>query len=213
MERGILHFQTKKKLSVMDLQRFLHRLNVFYNRLYILDQFVNDEAKLTEVNQLKSGLFYSLYLVPKSDSLYVHSISIESPGDININGIGEIFQEIRESYKDLSFRNKLDKKLLEEKVRRESENADKAAVETVITKMEALDKYINLMKKMGLSEDEIRQNVEPLLIAETKFLSITETAEFNVVDDEEEIQEIGEETSEKRTREEGEENGEQETNI
>ena len=78
----------------------------------------------------------------------IHSITIKSPGDININGLGEIVGEVRETFKDVSFRNKLEKKLLEESVRKKGEEADKASVETVITKMEALDKYVDLMKKL-----------------------------------------------------------------
>jgi len=105
MHDTIIEFAGDDNWMVMDLYRFLHFLNVFYNRLYVLRKHETAKQKIGFA-ELKKDLDNSLYKIEKGDELTVFEISLQSPLKISFQGSGEVLREVREFYKDIKYRNK-----------------------------------------------------------------------------------------------------------
>ena len=107
-QRSQLELVAVENWSVQDLYTFFHQLNILYNRLYVLD----DQIRIGNKRKLRSLLYGSLSRVKPLNQLVLASIEIHSPADINLEGAGEIIDELGETWKDLKYRNKIEEEHL-----------------------------------------------------------------------------------------------------
>lgn len=149
IEQEELGFTTSDDWSVHEFQAFFHQVNILYNRMYVLDEQLRTE----KVRKLSPLLYGSLSRVDDSEKLYLDSIEIHSPGEFNLKGAGGILREFREFWKDIRYRNKIDKARLEEELRHAQEiNIHKEHE----AGLKILEKRIKLMKKLGYDLDQIQ---------------------------------------------------------
>ena len=59
---------------------------------------------------VKQALAGSRSAVRAPDRLKVASIEIHSPGDVNLLGVDKIIQQLRDVWKDISYKQRLDKR-------------------------------------------------------------------------------------------------------
>lgn len=142
MQTDSMKFVAKDKWMVMDLYRFFHAMNIFYNRLYVFDSYIKEGYK-----SLKEALMYSLYYVADGDELRVESLIMQSPAEFNFKGVGETIREIREYFKGRKFRD-----------RQEEEFGE----------IELMRRRILLMKEAGYTDEEIKEIVGMYLIEAKK---------------------------------------------
>jgi len=155
MDNEMLKFVGKDQWLVIDMYRFLHYLNVFYNRLYVLMSTETFEYYL-----LSNNLKYSLDNINKGYELKINSIFMRSPFEISLNGIGDILKEIREFYKDISYRNKFEQ--------------EKYKLDIEIKRTDLIQKKIRVLKDAGLSESEINGIIRILINPVCKMLKSAE---------------------------------------
>ena len=118
----------------MDLYRFLHAINILYNRLYVLEFFIKEGYK-----PLRDAIINSLYYVNYGDELLVEKIVIQSPAEINFRGAGGIIKQIRELIKDLRYRNVYEERMMQ---------------------TELINKQISVLKKAGYTDEETRELIK-----------------------------------------------------
>jgi hypothetical protein len=157
MQVDTIKFAARDKWLVMDLYRFLHAMNIFYNRLYVFDSYVKEGYK-----SLKEILMYSLYYVADGDELSVESLIMKSPAEFNFKGVGEAIREIREYIKDHKFRNRQEKEFGE---------------------IELMRRRILLMKEAGFTDEEIKKVIGIYLTAAKKINTQIDENRIELIED------------------------------
>ena len=97
MKSGTIKFKGDDEWSVVNLYRFLHYLNVFYNRLYVLEKYSH-----LDYSELKKKMNNSLNYIGKGNELSVSSMKLHSPFEIKLFGISDILKKIIDFYKDIT---------------------------------------------------------------------------------------------------------------
>lgn len=149
IEQKELGFTTSDDWSVHEFHAFFHQINILYNRIYVLDE----QLKTGKIRKLSPLLYGSLSRVDDVGRLYLDSIEIRSPGEFNLKGAGGILKEFREFWKDIRYRNEIEKTRLEEEFRHAQEmnvyKENKAG-------LKILGKRIRMMKELGYDLDQIQ---------------------------------------------------------
>lgn len=185
-------FVGRDEWKVIDLYRFLHALNVLYNRLYILDEYSSQEYHV-----LISLLKHSLRYMPEKKGLQVSYISMHSPFEINLKGSGELPEQLREHIKDRSYRNKIEKERLMIEKERESIalESDKLRLseqgyDLKIKKTELVIGIIERLKKAGFSDHQIGEIMKMLENPTKKLLKSIDEYDIEVLEDDDKITNI-----------------------
>jgi hypothetical protein len=169
MENNIIKFEGGDNWLVMDLYRFLHFLNVYYNRLYVFKNYENTIVKPKYID-VKRSLDNSLYQVSKGDELTVIKISLQSPIKFSFEGAGGVVKEIRETYKDFSYRNEQERQKGQIDIAKNSAILKRIEYENELLRTKLIRHKIDLLKEAGFSDDEIRETVKKLIIPANKML-------------------------------------------
>lgn len=143
-----LGFTTSDDWTVQDFHTFFHQLNILYNRIYVLDELVESE----KVRKISNVLYGSLSRMDSTNQLLLQSIEIHSPGEFSLIGVGSILREFRELWKDVSYRNKIEKQDLEEDLRHKrsiNRLTEQGATQEIILKR------LKKMKEIGYDKDQI----------------------------------------------------------
>lgn len=148
-------FSAYEEWTVMDLQVFFHQLNILYNRLYV-------------INGLKPGmkvsldgiLNNSLAKVRVEEQLRVDYIEIHSPAEFSFIGLDKIIAQLRDLIKDLTYRNKLESQMMEQKLLHSKRLND---LEVQSKEMAIFEKQIGIMKEAGFSTKEIQDASQRLI--------------------------------------------------
>ncbi|MFC1567629.1 hypothetical protein ACFL3K_00300 [Pseudomonadota bacterium] len=162
-EKSQLELVASENWSVQDLYSFFHQLNILYNRLYVLD----DQIRSKRVRKLRPILYGSLSRVEPGDQLSLDSIEIHSPAEINLQGSGEIIDELGETWKDLKYRNKIEEELLQIELQgsrnklAHEQNMD--ALEERAKADEIILRRLKGLKELGFNEEEIRIAMKALI--------------------------------------------------
>ena len=181
MPNNIIEFAGDDNWMVVDLYRFLHSLNVFYNRLYVLNEHEKVIQKIGFV-ELKKELDNSLYQIEKGDELTVFKISLQSPMKISFQGSGEVLKEIREFYKDIKYRNKQEEHehaiIIEERV---AELQIKES-EAELMQVKVIREKYSLLKMSGYSDDEAREIIKSLINPAQKMIKGGESNNVHLIE-------------------------------
>lgn len=181
----MIKFVGNGKWLAIDVYRFFHSINVFYNRLYVFDKHYKDRY-----GQLLFALQKSLYFINEGDELYIQRIVIASPAEFNLKGCEGILREIREFYKDVTYRNEIEKKQLELGMRekeldlqiKEEELKDKRT-QHEIYETRLVKEKIELLKSAGASDEEIHGIIGTLLNPAKKMINVAEKQEIELRDE------------------------------
>lgn len=150
-----LNLVATENWSVFDLYSFFHQLNIFYNRLYVLD----DQIQSKKVRKLKSVLHGSLSRVDPGDQLQLESIEIHSPAEINLRGVGNIIKELGEAWKGYKYRNKIEEDRLKTELEILKEGRDHKRNMNALEEREKADRIIferlAQLKRLGFPEEEL----------------------------------------------------------
>lgn len=150
-----LGFKTSDDWTVQDFYTFFHQLNILYNRIYVLDELL--ESK--KVKKVGPVLYGSLSRMDSTNQLLLESIEIHSPGEFNLKGVSGILKEFREFWKDVSFKNKIERQELEEDLRHKR---NMNTLEEADHKQEIVMKRIRQMVELGYEPDQIEVVVKAL---------------------------------------------------
>jgi hypothetical protein len=137
----------------IELYQFLHSLNVFYNRLYVVKYHLDRDFP-----RFRNLLDNSLYYVKPDDALAVHSLHLHSPALFIFKGDGETLKQIREFIKDFWYRNKQEKEMGRIAVMKEMDSFFKDVGFTQEERKKLISRFINLSAKM--IEMIMKKNVE-----------------------------------------------------
>jgi len=148
-------FDAAKEWAVEDLYNFFHQTNILYNRLSVLEAIRVSRKK----PKLKYALYGSLSRVSDEDQLIVKSIEISSPGDFNLLGVDKIILQLRELWKDISYRNRQEKESKHEKLRHQKAMDQ---VKEQMGRQELLSGQIKIMKTLGYDQEEIDIGIKAL---------------------------------------------------
>lgn len=166
---------------VMDLYRFLHFLNVFYNRLYVLKKYERATQKLG-FSEIKKDLDNSLYQIEKGDELKVVEISLQSPLNLSFQGIGEILKEVREFFKDVRYRNKQEEQEQELIIAERAADLQMKESEAELMEIKVIRKKLSLLKDAGLSNDEVREITKSLINPAQKMVKSGENNNVHLIE-------------------------------
>jgi len=165
---------------VVDLYRFLHFLNVFYNRLYILNKY-EKAIHVPTFSVIKKNLDNSLYNIDKGNELTVSKISLQSPLQISFQGSGEVLREIREFYKDIKYRNKQDEQEKALTIAEKALNLQEKEYESELMNVKLIREKLSLMKDAGCSDDEIREIAKSLINPAQKMIKSGESNNIHLL--------------------------------
>ncbi|MFM1896592.1 MAG: hypothetical protein RLZZ385_1666 [Pseudomonadota bacterium] len=150
-----LGFKTSDEWTVQDFYTFFHQLNILYNRIYVLDELLESR----KVKKVGPVLYGSLSRMDSTNQLLLESIEIHSPGEFNLKGVSGILKEFREFWKDVSYKNKIEKQDLEEDLRHKR---NMNTLEEADHKQEIVMKRIRQMVELGYEPDQIEVVVKAL---------------------------------------------------
>jgi len=154
-EQTEIGFDATENWSVEDFYNFFHQINILYNRLYVLQEMKDSGKK----KKLKYALYGSLSRVKSEDQLIVKSIEIHSPGDFNLLGVDKVIQQLRETLKDVLFRNRQERESSDEDLRhKKAMNSlkEKAGMQKI------LNNQITLMKQLNYDQEQIEIGIKAL---------------------------------------------------
>jgi len=154
-ESSELGFETTENWVVEDFQKFFHQTNILYNRLSVLNDIKVGGKRLN----LKYALYGSLSRVEKENQLKIKSIVIHSPGDFSLLGLDKVICQLREFWKDISYRNKQDKESEEEKIRH---NKVMNMLKEQAGRQDLLATQIKIMKDLGYDREQIDIGIKAL---------------------------------------------------
>lgn len=185
MKNGTIKFKGDDDWLVVDLYRFLHYLNVFYNRLYVLEKYSNSDNLMfnSEYPILKKYLDNSLNYIAKGNELSVSSIKLQSPFEIKVNGLSDIIKEIREFYKDKTYRIKLDKKEKELAIEERQIAVEEKKVDLKIKQLELVEKKISFLKRNGYTDEQCNEIIKTLINPANKMLKSGEKNNVQIAHD------------------------------
>jgi hypothetical protein len=148
-------FDSTEDWNVEDFYNFFHQLNILYNRLYVLNDLKENQSN----KKLRYALYGSLSSVEKEDQLIVKSIEIHSPGNFNLLGVDKIIHQLRELFKDISYKNRQEKEDQEETLRH------KKAMNTLkeqAGRQKILSNQLVIMEQMGYDREQIDIGIKAL---------------------------------------------------
>lgn len=108
---------------------------------------------------VKQALAGSRSAVRAPDRLKVASIEIHSPGDVNLLGVDKIIQQLRDVWKDISYKQRLDKCQQIEETRH---IAVMHRLEEIATIQQLLQTQADLLKQLGYQDAEIAEALKAL---------------------------------------------------
>lgn len=158
-------FSATENWTVEEFYNFFHQINILYNRLYVLEQIKVKhferiaKNKNSRLRSLEHAFNASLSAVDEKDRLTIKSIELHSPGDFNFLGVDKVILQLRELWKDISYRNKQDKQKEAEALRHDKvmnqlrEHAGRQKI---------LSNQASLMKKMGYDKEQIAIGIKAL---------------------------------------------------
>lgn len=158
-------FDATENWTVEDFYNFFHQINILYNRLYVLEtikaKHTNAIAnnKTTKNRKLSNAFHSSLSAVEEQDRLALKSIEIHSPGDFNLLGVDKIILQLREFWKDISYRNTQDKEREAETQRHTQVMHD---LKEQAGRQKILANQITLMKNLGYNQEQIDVGIKAL---------------------------------------------------
>lgn len=189
--RGILRIQGWGGVSVEHTQRFLSNLERCYDSIYVYDSMLRSFIEhrryfwaphLYEV--MRSPSNYQVHrLVPVGNHLLLRSVSLQSPGFWEFFGTLNPLEVIRVYLNDRHERRK------DREYREEAEN-EKLNLENQLKKLEILQMEIDLLKEMGITEEEMVQLRSTLIhepldrLGSAQDRRLIESAEVTRLDDE-----------------------------
>lgn len=187
MVTNTLSFCGGEKWLVMDLYRFLHYFNVFYNRLYVLYKYPD-----TGYERLRSYLDESLYQVDTKELLYIDSLIIKSPFKIELSGLADILEQAREFYKDIKYRNKLEKEkmkhevaIVETKIAERQQDIREKEVDIKYKETVLVSRQIKLLKENGYTQTQIYEIINKLIKPAKKLITVGEKNDVEVLENDE----------------------------
>lgn len=154
-EQTEIGFDATEDWSVEDFYNFFHQLNILYNRLYVLQEIKESGKK----KKLKYALYGSLSSVKGNDQLIVKSIEIHSPGDFNLLGVDKVIKQLRESLKDIMFKNRQERESGDEELRHKkvmNSLKESAGMQKI------LSNQITVMKQLNYDQEQIDIGVKAL---------------------------------------------------
>ncbi len=182
MEKDMIRFVGDGKWLVIDVYRFFHFINVFYNRLYVFNKYYKEEF-----DKLLFNLQKSLYFISEGDELTIYRLVIASPSEFNLKGSGDILRELREFCKDYKYRWEVDKKLsellLKEKevdVQLKEEELKNRRIQGALSEMKLIEAKIELLKLAGYSIEEIKEIMVTLFNPAKKLIDIAEKQQIEL---------------------------------
>lgn len=158
-------FDATEDWPVEDFYNFFHQLNILYNRLYVLEKIHEKSNKAIKsdkpvrIRKLNNAFYSSLSAVDEQDRLTLKSIEIHSPGDFNLLGVDKIILQLRELFKDISYRNTQDKEREDESQRH---NKVMNQLKEQAGKQKILSNQIVLMKRLGYDQEQIDIGIKAL---------------------------------------------------
>jgi hypothetical protein len=207
MKSGTIKFKGEDEWSVVNLYRFLHYLNVFYNRLYVLEKYSH-----LDYSELKKKMNNSLSYIGKGNELSVSSMKLHSPFEIKLFGISDILKTIIDFYKDITYRIALEKKereleLEKKQIAVEKEQADLqlkqlelfekekelqsvekqianevSKIDLEIKQLELFEKKFSLLKKNGYTDKQCNEIIKTLINPSNKMFKSGEKNNVHIVD-------------------------------
>jgi hypothetical protein len=150
-----LGLKTSDDWTVQDFYTFFHQLNILYNRIYALDEMLQSK----KVKKVGPVLYGSLSRMDSTNQLLLESIEIHSPGEFNLKGVSGILKEFRDLWKDVSYKNKIERQELEEDLRHKR---NMNTLEEADHKQEIVMKRIKQMIELGFEPDQIEVVVKAL---------------------------------------------------
>jgi hypothetical protein len=169
-----LDFTAQEDWTVTDLQVFFHQLNILYNRLYVIASL-----KPGRRGRLEYILSSSLSQVPEQEQLLVDFIEIHSPAKFSLKGVDDIIGQLRGLIRDLWYDNRLDKKNKEQALQHKEKLNE---LELANHRAALLERQIDIMKKAGFSDEEIRENTRKLTDPLERILVVMQQREVSLVD-------------------------------
>ena len=207
MKSGTIKFKGDDEWSVVNLYRFLHYLNVFYNRLYVLEKYSH-----LDYSELKKKMNNSLNYIGKGNELSVSSMKLHSPFEIKLFGISDILKKIIDFYKDITYRIELEKQergleIEKKQIAVEKDKADLQLkqmelfekekelqveekqiaikvkkVDLQIKELELFEKIISLLKKNGYADEQCNEIIKTLINPSNIMLKSGEKNNVHIVD-------------------------------
>lgn len=139
--------------TVEELTEFLGHVYVLYNRISVLK-----EERHKAPARLSRQMYASKSRVAVEEKMTVDSLTIKSPMEINLSGIGEIIREAREAIKDI-YRNPAERKRLEEQLRKEAKLND---IKIARSKLRLIRDANRTMREIGVPEEERQATLKAL---------------------------------------------------
>jgi len=171
----LIEYTSQDDWSVEQLQKYLHQVNILYNRLYVLDQLVVG-ANMPVPQMLSS----SLSLVPEAHRLTVRYIEFKSPGGFSFEGLGDVIKEFRGLWRDVTYDNRLDRQS------KRSELDDRKQFNQIklqLAETKLIEAKIDLLKKVGATQEEIKKSVDQLINPMSKIIEMELKQDILLVDD------------------------------
>jgi hypothetical protein len=153
IQRETIVFSGSNEWTVEELTEFLGHLYVLYNRISVLR-----EERSKAPARLSRQMYASKSRVPDDRKMFVESLTIHSPMEINLEGIAEIIREAREAIKDI-YRNPLERKQLEQQLEHDATLND---IEIARSKLDLIREANQLMLEIGVSDEERRATLKAL---------------------------------------------------
>ena len=170
-----IKFSAQEDWTVTDLQLFFHQLNILYNRLHVIDSL-----KPGRKGKLANILNNSLSQVPDDEQLLVDFIEIHSPAKFSLKGVDKIVGQARGLIKDFWYENNLEKKKKEQEISHQEKLNE---LELARQRTSLIEQEINVMKKAGFSDEEIKENIRKLTSPVEKISTVMHQRKVELLED------------------------------
>ena len=154
-EVGRIAFLGGDDWTAEGLADFLGHLAVLYNRMVVLRQ---DTAR--SPNGLIAQLYASRSRVSDHEKLSITGMVIQSPMNVSFEGLGEVIREIRETFKDIGWRGRLERELMEEQLGH-TRAMNKA--EEQLARVKVFDAAAAAVDRLGATPDEKKKIFKAIL--------------------------------------------------
>ncbi|MBF0516762.1 MAG: hypothetical protein HQK97_06535 [Nitrospirae bacterium] len=159
-----LSYKKSRDSMIDDMERFRH-ISPFWDDLYyrlirdfrgtgVLPPFMpwSFQRPAVDYRGIGDTIQKGNWYIKRQDHIRIRKIAMSSPGIIEVIASNFSLKEVREFYKDISFRNEQEKELGKESIK-------KAKLDNEISELNIIEKKIHILERLNMAPDEIRKIV------------------------------------------------------